>query len=106
MGIKIKETYDIITEESAIYGEFAESGFIDEEGTEYTFNELVELLKNCHTNTTHYDTITWATHPAYNDGTVDYYQGDTENRSYHPVSNRDKRYFRLACVAAGIATKN
>ncbi len=99
MPIKIRETYEIITPESAEFGDVAERGFIDEEGEEYSFRELVELLAHCAPSSSCPHNGMWATHYDYD---VDYETGATESRSYHPVTERDSRYFNLACIFAGI----
>ena len=82
MGILIRETYEVITPESAEQGDTEERGWIDEEGTEYTFTELVALLQGCE-----HSGNDWATCVAYD---FDYTIGGEESRSYHPVSDRDK----------------
>ena len=95
--ITIRETYELITPESAEYGDVEERGFIDEEGTAYTFSELVELLQHCEASDSHPGKGTWATNYEYGHGSRDYYEkGIEETRSYHPVSDRDSRYFNKA----------
>lgn len=56
--------------------------------------ELVDLLQHCES------CGSWATNYDYN---IDPVIMEVETRSYHPVSERDRRYFAKACVAAGIA---
>ena len=101
--INIRETYQIITPESAECGDVAESGWIDEEGTPYTFSELVELLKGCEPSSSEPYPGMWATDYEFGNGTTAYFErGEEETRSYHPISDRDKRYFVKACQYAGI----
>lgn len=83
----IRETYEIITQESAEYGDAEERGFIDEEGTSMEFNELVELLKG-----TEHSGNDWATRY----GDMNPITGNVENRSYHPISPLDRIMFNLA----------
>ena len=99
--IKIKETYEIFTRESIEHGDCEEEGWIDEEGTDYTFSELIELLRYCEPSDSRPRKGTWATNYEYGHGTRDYYEkGIEETRSYHPVSDRDSRYFNKALAYA------
>lgn len=95
--ITIKTTYEIIDHESAMHGDAAERGWIDEIGSKYTFGELVDLLRGAEPSCSDIDSADWAT--VYNFD-VDYRTGEHENRSYHPVTERDLRYFRKALKAA------
>jgi hypothetical protein len=95
--ITIRETYEIFTPESIDEGDCEQSGWVDEEGTQYTFSELVELLKHCEASSSHPTNGTWATNYEYGNGTRDYFEkGIEETRSYHPVTDRDSRYFNKA----------
>ena len=95
--IKIRETYEIYTPESVEAGDAEERGWIDEEGTTYTFSELVELLRCCEASSSRPTIGMWATNYEYGHGTRDYWEkGIEETRSYHPVSDRDSRYFNKA----------
>lgn len=93
MGIKINITYQTVTPESAEIGEPEETGF-KAENVEYTFRELVELLHTCE-----HSGSSWATHYCVDE---DYATGAITDHSYHPVSNRDARYFEKAARVAGI----
>lgn len=84
----VRETYEIVTPESAELGDAEERGFIDEVGTDYTFRELVELLE-C----TEFSGGDWFT--AY-DYDTDYRSGAVESRSYHPAGDRAFRYMLKA----------
>ena len=85
--IYIRETFEIITDESAENGEAESQGFIDEEGSPFFFEELVELLKG-----TEHSGNNWATRY----GERDPITGNVENRSYHPISPLDKIIFEQA----------
>ena len=99
MGIQIRTTFEIITPESAEVGEAAERGWIDEAGTEYGFRELVELVRSGEASSSAPSSGVWLTVYRYDE---DYRTGAVENRSYHPVSARDARYFAKALRAAGL----
>jgi hypothetical protein len=92
--IRYKKTFDIITPESAEAGEFAESGFIDE-NCSMTFREAVELLA-CTTASDLPNPGTWYS----TDGDTDYRTGEVEIRSYHPATERDGRYMAKAYSVA------
>ena len=91
--VLVRETYYTITPESAAIGDFDETGFIDEEGTEYTFRELVDLLQftepSCFPIDNTPDKHLWFTTI---DAETDYATGTDEYRSYHPTSDRAARY--------------
>ena len=92
MGIQIRTTFEIITPDSAEHGEAAEHGWIDEEGTEYGFRELVELARSGAVSSSDPAPSAWLTVYGYDE---DCSTGAVENRSYHPVSARDARYLRV-----------
>ena len=97
--ITILETFEIYTPNSIEAGDCEESGFIDEVGTQYTFSELVKLLEHCEPSCSHPYIGMWATDYEYGHGTHDYFtKGIEETRSYHPVSDRDSRYFNKAIM--------
>lgn len=87
----LRETFEVITPESAEHGEAAEQGFIDEEGSPFEASELRVLLEG-----TEHSGNGWAT--AYGEVQID--NGATENRSYHPISPLDRILFELAWEAA------
>ena len=77
----ISTTYEIITEESAAEGDVAESGFADEEGTEYDVGEAISLLEGCEPSASFFHVGIWYT--MY--GEQDSHTGEYENVSYHLV---------------------
>lgn len=93
MGIKILTTYETVTPESAEFGDCSDRGWIDETGTEYGFRELVDLLEGAEISASQLSLATWATHY---DADFDYETAETTSYSYHPVTERDLRYFRKA----------
>ena len=93
MGITIRTTYGLVTPQSLEMGDYAEQGFIDEEGTEYTFAELVELLERCD--------FVGDSSAGISDYHTDHTTGAVESREYFPVSERDKRYFDKAVLFSG-----
>lgn len=84
MGI-INTTYEIITEESAQYGEAAEHGFLEDKEpgvrVSYTVEEAIELLKGCEPSSSQFHEGVWYT--SYGD--MDPISGEVENLSYHLV---------------------
>ena len=91
--IHYRETYEIVTQESAENGEAEDSGFIHE-NAEGTFLDMVKLLRgtqpscwplsdgeNCHYH------LWFTSQPG-----IDYRTGAEETRSYHPATDRDCRY--------------
>lgn len=85
--IVIRETYEIITEESSKDGEASESGFIDEEGTEYSLDEAVELLEGTEPSSSQFHPGIWYTQYEYE---TDYHKGSVESRSYHLAEDTPK----------------
>lgn len=75
----IRETYEIITPESAEEGDADERGWIDEEGTEHTFREAYEACKGAEASSSMFHTGLWYTHY----GSQDMHTGGYENRSLH-----------------------
>jgi len=98
--ITISETYDIVTEESAMEGDFADSGFVTER-EELTFRELVDKLRDypeasC-SGPVH--SRTWFT--SYAD--QDWRTGESESRSVHfhrDNAPRLEKYWRKAAEIA------
>jgi len=78
MGL-IRTTYEIITEESAAEGDVSERGYRDEEGTEYTVDEAISLLRGCESSASGFHVGLWYTQY----GDMDMYTGEYENISYH-----------------------
>lgn len=77
----IRITFDIITEESAADGDYAESGWEDEVGEEYTVDEAAKLLKGSEASSSDFHVGVWYT--SYGD--TDWRTGETKNLSYHLV---------------------
>lgn len=78
MGL-IRITYETITPESAEDGDIEDSGWKDEEGTEYTEEEVISLLRGCVPSSSFFYTGIWYT--MYGD--ADFKSGECENVSYH-----------------------
>ena len=101
MGIWIRTTYEVVTPESAEYGDVDERGWVDAQGSEYSFRDLVALVACCEPSATVPASSLWVTDYEYR---VDYITGACEQRSYHPVGPRDVRYLIKACICAGLFT--
>jgi hypothetical protein len=71
MGI-VRTTYEIITEESAANGDAEECGWEDEEGTEYSIDEVIDLLERCEPSSTIFHKGIWYSN-----------SGKYKNISYH-----------------------
>lgn len=82
---KIRITYSITTPESAEHGDFAETGWINDEGIEMNSPaEAIKFLKSHHANEP--SSSFFHSHLWYNDGgTTDDETGEDEERSYHLV---------------------
>ena len=94
MGIHYAETYEIITEESAIDGDAEERGFIDTDA-ETDFRNMSDLLQGTEPSSSEISIsgyLTWYTR--YED--MDYRTGEWKNRSYHPKTERDARWMKKA----------
>lgn len=98
--IILSQTYEIVTPESAEYGEAADRGF-DWEDCPHTFRETVELIRDGGFiyPSASYGAPGWlSTEPEH-----DYWTGETEQKSLHPGEDaRSQRYWEKACKAAGI----
>lgn len=81
--IKIKETYTIISEESARSGDFSETGWVDQEGRDFmTVQEAVEYLNSQYAynaSSTQFHNGVWYS----NDPEQDIITGDYESREFH-----------------------
>lgn len=102
----LSKTYEIITEESAEYGEAEESGFVWE-NAECEFREVVRYLEGSEPSQSPITNVenVWFTHY----GEMDYISGDYENVSSHysrqnPIKNL--KYWKAAIVAAGFNVKD
>lgn len=103
--ILVNRAYSEVTPESAEDGDISDSGMIAE-NAEYTFRELVAMLKDhpqasCHP--ARGDVFEW-----YSSGWhIDDYATGTEREEtvHYSMSNpaRNAKYWKLAAIAAGIA---
>ena len=101
--ILITKTYQIITEESAENGEFAESGFIFE-SVEYSFREIVDLLKDNGGTMSSYPSKGSIYDWLCGNPDIDYITGNQEMTSIHYSYNnpsRNAKYWTKALRAAG-----
>lgn len=100
--IRYSETFETITEESAEHGEAADSGFITMLGEE-SLRGMVDLLRG--TEPSRYplpapQDADWCGSVWFTKhGDMDARSGETENRSYHPLTARDARYMVAAWKA-------
>lgn len=93
--ITISITYDIVTHESAEYGENAESGFI-EKNEKYEFRELINLMWR---NGYRYPSCSMGT-PRWMStyGEENYINGNMKYRSIHPGRDpMSQKYWAKAC---------
>jgi hypothetical protein len=99
--VRIYETYEIVTPESAEHGDADERGFIipgnlpvtDKPAapTAYTFRELIKVLEGTQASTTGEKRFhDWATCEEWR---KDFRTGAIESRSYHPATPKDARWF-------------
>lgn len=105
----IKETYEIVTEESAEYGDWEECGWKDKEGIEFNNRGLTESVNylakeySLYASSSHWAPGTWyTTHEE-----VLYsgkYQGGRETRSFHlsGLTRREEKFIARSLVALGI----
>ena len=93
--IVISVTYEIVTPESAEYGEIADSGFI-KENEQFEFRELINLMWR---EGYRYPSDSMGTPRWMNtDGDTDYETGDVEYRSIHPGRDQmSQKYWAKAC---------
>jgi hypothetical protein len=80
MGL-IRTSYDIITPESVELGDFEETGWIDEEGTEYNVSEAISKLHGCEPSSTAFHSGVWYT----TESDTDYRTGAETRESYDLV---------------------
>jgi len=97
----IRTAYAIITPESAEQGDYAEQGWLDEDGTEYTFREAVKLLRGlydwgfCPSSSRFHLGVWYLTYPE-----TDFCTGAETSKSYFvDASERFQR--RLFAVVTG-----
>jgi hypothetical protein len=89
-GFKI--TYSIVTPESAEIGDFAETGWIDEDGVVLNnVEEAIDFLKNesgpdgiLTSSWPTFGEFDWFIMPRYNYETREWFGGREEERSFHP----------------------
>ena len=103
MPIILSQTYEIVTAESAAYGEAAERGF-DWEDAPHGFRETVDLIRDggfTHPSCSH-GVPRWLTTEVIEDCAY-YEDGEHRSLSLHPANDaRSQRYWAKACRAAGI----
>jgi len=89
--ILLTTSYETFTPESLENGECEDCGMLDDAGTEYTFRELVHLLR--HTEPSCYplecDDHAWF---SLDLGCTDYSTGEETRHSYHACNRRAQRY--------------
>ena len=93
--IKYAETYQTTTPESVENGDYADTGFVNEE-TSATFREMIKLLQctepSCCPLPADGVRVFYTNSPCVNN----YSTGEEESRSYHPKTDRDARYMAKA----------
>ena len=99
MTIKYSETFGIVTPESAKRGEYEREGFIGAD-LECSFFEMIELLRGTEPSISPLEESaagdTFYTRYMYNEGSLEWWEGEEESRSYHPSTERDGRYMLKA----------
>lgn len=98
--IKLSQTFEIVTEESAENGEAAESGF-DFENEDYTFKETIERINNGGFNNPSDSSGVprWLSTEAEQD----MHTGEYVTKSLHPGRDaHSQKYWAKACKAAGL----
>jgi len=96
--IHYAETFETVTPESAEHGDFEESGFIDENATG-TFREMADLLTCTEPSSYPLPACGAGVWYSQTDADIDFHTGTEERRSYHPKTDRDARFMRLAYIA-------
>lgn len=103
MPIVLRQTYEIVTEESAADGDVAERGF-DWEDAPHTFRETVDLIRDggfIHTSCSH-GAPRWLSAEVIQDRAF-FEDGEHRTLSLHPANDaRSHRYWEKACRAAGV----
>lgn len=89
--IKITETYAVVTQESASFGDFAETGWIDKKGVSFdTPEEAAVYLKNegaLERSSSEFHAGIWYS----SDPVQDIYDGSYETRSFHLEGSEDQQ---------------
>ena len=92
--VTLSATYEIVTEESAESGEFAECGFLWED-VPHTFREIVDVIESggfIYPSCSHGAPNWLSSEPE-----IDYTTGESETRSIHPGKGaRSQRYWEKA----------
>lgn len=97
----ISKTYEIITPESAEYGEADEIGFVFENEA-FGFREVVDYLKHCAPSQypiTNPENVWFTTH-----GDTDYKTGNVTQECFHysrENQTKNLKYWKAAIIAAG-----
>lgn len=98
--MRVTTTFSIITDESAEFGDYADQGWIDEEGEEFeTVEEIAEWIKHNHSgefepSSSHFHPGFWIN--CY--GERDMYTGEIENFGFHfegLTEDQEKELFSL-----------
>lgn len=89
MKALIRVSYSVVTHESAEVGDCAETGWVDETGTEHTLREAVGLLRGMEPSSTSYHKGVWYSNP---DHSEDFLTGARTERAYH--IDADERFQR------------
>lgn len=99
--LKVTQTYEIVSHESAEYGDAEEMGF-NYNDVEFTFRELVELMKeHPQASSCPNDGDIWVWFTSYHD--TDYRSGNEKSTSIHYSRKnpaRNAKYWRLAAKIA------
>ncbi len=98
----IRTTFETVTPESAVEGCADDQGWIDEEGTVYTFSEAFALVKGCEPSSSHFHKGIWYTHDKYHE---DFRTGADTSRSYHLSGSASERFQRRLFNAVKAAQK-
>jgi hypothetical protein len=79
----IRSTYEVVTEESAANGDWADRGWIDEQGEEcLSPSDAIRLLKSVgamYASSSHFHPGVWY----YTEASQDYHTGEYRTESYH-----------------------
>lgn len=101
--IKLSQTFEVVTEESAADGDAAERGF-DWQDAPHTFRETVELIRDggfIHPSSSH-GVPAWLSTEVIQDRAF-FELGEHRTLSLHPGGDTcSQRYWEKACRAAGL----
>lgn len=106
MPIILSQAFEVVTEESAEFGDAAERGF-DWEDVPHGFRELVELIesKGFTNQQCSHGVPRWLTTEVIQDRAF-FEKGEYRTLALHPAKDaRSQRYWEKACRAAGVLGK-